>query len=63
MQDANFVKIPSRITESLPLIWFKNSCPDNTPTVSVRITLNLAEVFIGRCRCARHNFHENSIKN
>ena len=30
VQDANFVKIPSRITELLPLIWLKNACLDNS---------------------------------
>ena len=34
-----------------------------TPTVSVRFTLNLAEVFIRICRCARRNLRENSMKN
>ena len=33
-----------------------------TSTVSVRFTLYLAEVFIRGCRCARRNFHENSMK-
>ena len=33
------------------------------PTVSVWFTLNLAEVFIRSCRCARRNFRENSMKN
>ena len=30
VQAANFVKIPSRMTELLPLIWLKNACPDNS---------------------------------
>ena len=30
VQDANFVKIPSRITELLPLIWLENACSDNS---------------------------------
>ena len=30
VQDTHFVKIPSRITELLPLIWLKNGCPDNS---------------------------------
>ena len=63
VQDTNFVKIPSRITELLPLIWLKIACLDNSPTVSVWFTLNFAEVFIRSWRCARHNFCENSIKN
>ena len=30
LQDTHFVKIPSRITELLPLIWLKNACLDNS---------------------------------
>ena len=30
VQDANFVKSPSRIAELLPLIWLKSACPDNS---------------------------------
>ena len=30
VQDANFVKVPSKITELLPLILLKSACPDNS---------------------------------
>ena len=30
VQDTHSVKIPSRITELLPLIWLEYACPDNS---------------------------------
>ena len=49
------------------VVW-RSVCPQNLvwttpPTVSVQFALYLAEVFIRSCRCARHTFCKNSIKN
>ena len=63
VQDANFVKIPSRITELMPLIWLKNAYPDNSLYSFCLIHFKLAEVFIRSCRCARRTFRENSMEN
>ena len=61
VQDTKFVKIPSRITELLPLIWLKNACPDNCSFCPVHF--KPAEMFIRSRRCARRKFRENSMMN